>query len=189
MTKPFLVFENLDTVSRHELFRFLGTRWVATRYAWLSPVFWCALGLAVSFVGNPAATMGQRLASGVGYGLMLMAANTIHSVGHIVAGRLAREPMAVNLLTATRDVSVYVRQGSDASRGRRLARSLGGPIANLTSGALALAAGSAIAVEWLRMFGLFNVLIGLWTLLPVPSLDGAVIWGLLLRKRRHGDRV
>ena len=184
MGKPFLVFEDIDAVSRHELFRLLGTRWEATRFAWLSPVFWCALGLAVSLLVKPPAPVAQRVVSGIGYGLMLMAANALHSIGHIVAGRFVGEPMAVNLLTATRDVSVYARKGSDAPRRRRIQRSLGGPLANLAVGALALAVGSTSGTGWLRMFGLFNLLIGIWTLLPIPTLDGAVIWGSLRKRSR-----
>ena len=185
MTKPFLVFEDLDRGSRHELFHLLGTRWVATGFARLHPVFWCALGISVSFLTHGSASLGHRLASGLAYGLMLMIANAIHSIGHIVAGRIVGEPMASIVLTATRDVAIYVRKGTDAPRVRRVLRSLGGPAVNLGTGVLALVTGRAADVEWLRMFGLLNLLIGAWTLLPVPSLDGAVIWSSLLRRNQR----
>lgn len=92
--------------------------------------------------------------------------------------------MAVNELTATSDVSVYARKGPEAPRGRRIQRPLGGPVANLAVGALALAAASMTGTGWLTMFGLFNLLIGSWTLLPVPTLDGAVIWGSVHKRSR-----
>jgi Zn-dependent protease len=116
--------------------------------------------------------------------MMLCAVDFLHSVGHVLAGRLVGSPMAVNLVTATRDVAVYARPGSSASRRERLGRALGGPALNLLCGILALPLGHIIGGDWLGMFGLFNLCIGVWTLLPIPTLDGAVIWGALLGTER-----
>ena len=46
MTKPLLVLE--DITRRRRLFRVFGVTWWATRYAWMSPLCWVGLGLAMA---------------------------------------------------------------------------------------------------------------------------------------------
>jgi len=187
MKKPLLVLEDTSPESRHALFRFGGVTWAATRYAWLSPMFWAALGAVLAFAEQRNETVEGALLVGCGYGLILYGSNVIHSVGHILAGRVVGAPMSTNLLTSTRDVSVYVQPGASAPRGLRLGRSLGGPLANMLCGVIALAAGGPESSRWLAVFGSFNIAVCLWTLTPVPSLDGWVIWGTLFGFDR--DRV
>ena len=185
--RPFLVFENLATTRRRSLFTLWGVAWTATPYAGLSPLLWSALGLAIALAQRHPSSFGISLLRGVGYGVLLYACNTIHTLGHIAAGKLVRAPMHANLLTATRDVNVYTIPRSTVPRPARVARSLGGPLANLLTGALALTAGHRWGVEWIALFGRCGLLIGAWTLLPIPTLDGSRIWQDLLRRDPSGD--
>ncbi len=184
MSRSFLVTEDTGPASRRTLFRMFGVTWAATRYAWVGPLFWCVLGVLIAATESGRGTIVRSLAVGIVYGILLFASNTLHTLGHIAAGRLAGAPMAVNVLTSTRDVNVYVQPGTSAAPKRRLARALGGPVANLTAGLAALAAAAVVGTRWLSIFGYFNVAVGLWTLAPVPSMDGWVVWGTLL----HGER-
>jgi membrane-associated protease RseP (regulator of RpoE activity) len=84
-------------------------------------------------------------------------------------------------MTSTRDVIVYERPGTIASPRCRLGRALGGPAANLAAGCALLLVGRLGHVRWAGMAGVINVVVGVWTLMPVPSLDGWVIWGSLAR--------
>jgi membrane-associated protease RseP (regulator of RpoE activity) len=48
-----------------------------------------------------------------------------------------------------------------------------------------LLAGGLGRASWARPAGVINVVVGLWTLMPVPSLDGWVIWRSLARSARE----
>jgi Zn-dependent protease len=87
------------------------------------------------------------------------------------------------LVTSTRDVILYAQPGTAAPPRRRLLRALGGPLANLAAGCALLLAGGLMQASRATMAGLFNVCVGAWTLMPVPSLDGWVIWRALVRGR------
>jgi hypothetical protein len=184
MARSLLLFENLETTPRRRLFALGGTAVVATPCAWLSPLFWCALGMAISLLRNETSTTSAGLLLGVGYGLALVATNTIHSLGHVLGGRLAGTPPETVLLTATRDVCSFGKRVPVPPKGTRIARALGGPLTNLCVGALALWLGRVSGLQWVEVLGFVNLAIGLWTLCPVPSLDGWVIWGLLAGRRR-----
>ena len=185
MARPFLVAEDTGPASRRPLFRLFGVTWAATRYAWLGPLLWCAMGVLIALAEQRPAR--DSLTVGVGYGLLLYASNVLHTVGHIVLGRLAKAPMAVNVLTSTRDVNVYAQPGASAPPRRRVLRALGGPLANILGGFAALGSSWLVGSRWLSMFGYFNVAIGFWTVAPIPSLDGWVIWRTAFhRDRAHG---
>jgi hypothetical protein len=184
MTRPLLVWEDTSPDSRKKLFRLFGVSWEATRYAWLSPLSWCALGVAVALAENAAHTTARVGAHGILYGVALLVTNVLHTVGHIAFARMAGAPMAANILTSTRDVNVYVQPGSSAPPTSRVVRALGGPVANLLVGAAAVLGSRFVVVRWLLLFGYFNLAIGAWTLAPVPSLDGWVLWTAFRRARR-----
>lgn len=179
MTKPLLVAEDLG--ARRSLFRAFGVTWWATRYAWLSPFSWASLATVMALVDQQAG--GARLPAALEYWAILYAANVVHSLGHVVAGRLARAPVQGILLTSTRDVVVYVQPGAAAPARRRLGRALGGPLANLAVGCAAFLAGRSAQTGWLVTVGVINLGVAIWTLMPVPSLDGWVIWKVLGRSR------
>lgn len=124
------------------------------------------------------------LVAGLGYGAVLYGTNILHSLGHIVAGRVVGSPVEAVLMTSTRDVMIYAQPGATAPARRRLGRALGGPIANLAAGSALILAGHWARVPWVAMSGIVNVGVALWTLVPVPSLDGWVIWRIVVRSAR-----
>jgi hypothetical protein len=180
--KPLLVAE--DITARLSLFRFLGVSWSATRFAWVSPLSWAGLGFAMAFASRRDADGTRVLIAGVGYGAVLYAANILHSIGHIIAGRVVGTPVDTVLGTSTRDVIIYTQPGDAAPARCRLGRALGGPAANLAVGCALTLAGRLAEASWIVVAGIMNVCIGIWTLMPVPSLDGWVIWSVLTRSRR-----
>ncbi len=187
--RPLLVLED-TTRPRWRLFRALGVEWWATRWVWVSPLFWVGLGCGVAWGAARLAT------TGLAYGLLLYLTNTAHTLGHIAAARLARTPMDAVVLTSTRDVNVYRGPKREVAERVRVVRSLGGPLANAALGAVCLGAALGFAdpsvtapasVGWLRMFGVFNVCIAAWTLTPVPTMDGWIVWRWIFR--RGGPRA
>ncbi len=182
MRRPLLVFENLRTTPRRRLWTLFGVEWLATPYAGLSPFFFGVLGIATALFGHPEGSLSYRLLTGVAYGMMLYACNTIHSLGHIVGGALLGARMNALLLTATRDVNVYLAARADVPLPVRMGRAVSGPAMNLLAGGALTLGGQMLHTGWLRVFGWFNLGVGLWTLCPVPTIDGWVIWGGLLRR-------
>jgi Zn-dependent protease len=83
------------------------------------------------------------------------------------------------VLTSTRDVTVYRGAKQEVAERIRVVRSLGGPLANALIGLAAL----AFAAPWPRMFGVFNLCIAAWTLAPVPTMDGWIVWRWAFRRK------
>jgi Zn-dependent protease len=183
VSKPFLVMEGL--APRWELFRLLGAQWQATRWGWLSVAWWMALGCTVALAARLRAGESGWPVDGLAWGAVMMLSNFLHSFGHVVAGRAVASPVRAVLTTSTRDVIVYERPGETESPRRRVGRALGGPAANLAAGCALLLAGGLARASWARAAGVINVVVGLWTLMPVPSLDGWVIWRSLAHSARE----
>jgi hypothetical protein len=182
--RPLLVAEDIST--RRNLFRVFGVSWSATPYAWVSPMSWAALGLVMALASQRDTDGAGVFLAGLGYAAVLYAANILHSVGHIIAGRVVGAPAEIVLLTSTRDVIIYRQAGANAPSRRRLGRALGGPAANLAVGCTFLLAAHVTEVSWFVIAGLVNVGIAVWTLMPVPSLDGWVIWSTLTHSSSGG---
>jgi hypothetical protein len=180
MRRPFLIFEDLRTTPRRRLFTLFGVEWLATPYAWLGPPFFFLLGIAAAIVGRVEGSISSCLLIGVGYGSMLYACNTIHSLGHILGGTLLGARMNALLLTATRDVNVYLGARAEVPLRTRMGRAASGPLLNALTGAGLIVVGQTLHAGWLTVFGCFNLGVGLWTLCPIPTMDGWVIWGGLL---------
>lgn len=201
--KPLLVLEDTTRPSLR-LFSVLGVEWWATRWAWVGPLFWIALGILLAWADGSAGRLGgpavaavreaagaQTALRGVGYGILLWLTNAIHTLGHVGAGALAGSRMDAVVLTSTRDVDVYRGAKRSVPECVRALRSLGGPAANAIVAVLALAARAMTqsapgASGWLRALGLFNAAVALWTLMPVPTMDGWIIWRALLYRRKGG---
>src|SRR5512136_627686 len=109
---PLLVAE--DITARRHLFRVFGVSWSATRYAWVSPISWAMLGLVMAFASQRDVDGTKVLVAGFGYAAVIYAANILHSVGHIIAGRVVGSPVEIVLVTSTRDVMVYAQPGTAA---------------------------------------------------------------------------
>jgi Zn-dependent protease len=128
----------------------------------------------------------QRIAVGTGYGALLWVTGVVHTLGHVAAARVAGTPMDAVVLTSTRDVDVYRGAKRSVPERVRVVRSMGGPLANAAVGAAALAVGVPMdgAAGWLRTFGVVNVCIAVWTLMPVPTMDGWIVWRWVFSRGR-----
>jgi hypothetical protein len=184
MRNPLLVFENIHTTPRRKLFRFLGVDWLATPYAWLSIPFFVGGGVAVAVLGDLSAPLAESLPRGLVFGGLLFLINVLHTVGHILSGKIVGAPMDANLVTATRHVNLYSGDQSGYGKGVHIGRSLGGPLFNLLTGLIALGASALVSDAALAFFATTSIGIGLGALGPVPSVDGWVIWGELLGLRK-----
>ncbi len=182
--RPLFVFDNIRPARRTLLFTVAGVRVEATRFAWAAPIIWLTVGMSLAVVdgmGGAAASIVGRAAQ---YGVVLYATNALHSLGHFLAGKLVAAPMDVLVLTSTRDVTLYLADPSLLPPSVRIGRSVGGPAANVTIALIGFGLTAYVAAPWLQLFAAVNLAIGLWTLSPIPTMDGWVIWRLLLRRVR-----
>lgn len=183
--KPLLVFEDISPGSRHRLFTFAGVEVMATSRAWMSPLSFCLLGFTIAIAGHQGETLASELLHGIAFGVMLSVCNLVHSLGHILSGKLTRGLMDILLLTATRDVTLYTSDQSRHSKWTFIGRSLGGPVFNVIIALAGFGLWKVTGTGWVLMFAGFNLAIGIWTLVPIPSMDGWVIWGELFGFRHR----
>ena len=180
------VVEESEAARRIRLGRLWGVPVVATPWAWLSPVLVAGLALLLTLPRRGLSPR-QRLTATLAITSAGQLANLVHAAGHVAAGRLVGAPMDELLLTGTRIVNIYHGDQAAYPPPVHLARALGGPVANLLLAAL---------TAWLvrqtgdDRFGVARPLVavslvaGLGALLPLPSVDGEVIWRELTRSRR-----
>jgi Zn-dependent protease len=173
------ILEDLDTTERHRVGRLFDVPVAVTPLAWLSPVLMLGQGVALS-LGQRHPDGAARLAAAGQFALAGQIVNLSHAVGHVVSGRLAGAPMDELLITATRIANRY--EGDQERYGPRihLSRALGGPAANLLLAALLAAwlrrRPAGLGRDFAERLLALNLIAGLGALLPLPSVDGAVIW-------------
>lgn len=186
----FAFLDDLDQVRHIPIGRLGRVRLAVTPTVWLQLPLFFGLGIALTYLPGRLAlgtALAARIADALTFTVAGLLANTLHGLGHIVSGTLAGSPMDELLFTATRDANIYHGDQS-AIRGRtHIARASGGPLANLLSAALVFALlrviGDGQHPYLARIAGL-NLAYGLGALLPLPSVDGEVIWRELWRGLR-----
>jgi len=178
-----LVFEDLSKVPRRRLCTLFGVEWYTTTYAWLSLPIFLGIGFMIALLKEKGSSW-DVAGTGAGYGLLLYLSQLLHTLGHILSSRLAHVPMDGNLLTATFHVNLYSGDQATLPRAVHLQRSLGGPLTNLLIGLVALGLYNLTKDSYTAFFAFANLASGLYTLLPIPKLDGWVIWGGLLHTHR-----
>ncbi len=170
---------------RHLLFRSGTVACFASSYAWLSSIPFLLLGLIVAILERPSPDASPRLLVALQYGVLLLLSNVVHTLGHLAAARLLGIRTNTVLITATVHVNSHVCVYGLSSRWRHIGRALGGPAANLALGLAALLFSVYLPVASLRFLAIANLFVSGSVVLPIPRLDGWVIWGELLGFRRR----
>jgi Zn-dependent protease len=182
-----LIIEDIDTVRRIPVGRFWGVTLSITPLSWLGPFVFFGLYFLLSLL-NHHLSLGERIFQASIFAICAELATSIHSFGHIVSGKMVRGAMNELLIASTRDVNLYHGDQNAVPGHVHLVRSLGGPIMNL------LAAGACYGLEQIMPSGFWsaflarflsvNLFVGLGSLLPLPSVDGEVIWREIFRSLR-----
>jgi hypothetical protein len=161
------VVESIDQSRQRKLFTLLGVDYCATSRVWLNPPLMVLIGIIIALIFAPT----NQLLSQILAGLWVWFAGDDQQLLPRV-----NAPVKSILATATVYVTHYEDDEEQPSR-VHLSRSLGGPGLNLLLGLTALAIYMlAVPNHFLLFFGIVNLGFGVFTLLPIPSLDGAVIW-------------
>jgi len=171
--------ENLDTVRHILLGKFWNIEVSITPITWLSPIVFFGLGLLLNLPG----LINNRVDTLYHVGVFVLGveiSTLIHAFGHILGGKLVCSPMDELLLTATRGVNIYHGDQSRLPSFVHVGRASGGPILNLLIYAvmsqLLSHSGVGFRADVLAAIASTSLFIGAGGFLPLPSVDGQVIW-------------
>jgi Zn-dependent protease len=185
------IVEDVDTVRHIPAGSILGVRVSITPWTWAGPGLFFGLGLVLNLWSLEQSWQAGCLAALL-FMLGVEVATVIHALGHICSGTVAGSPMDELLVTATRDVNIYHGDQRQYPPRVHLLRALGGPLANLLLAGLLIAAASqfppGLLSEVVTRLISINLFFGLGSLLPVPSIDGSVIWPAVMQLAR-GQRA
>lgn len=189
MLHKYLVYgwlENLDTVRHIPLGKFWGIPVSITPLLWLSPFVFLALGILQNWSASDN-TIGIFYLALV-YLSGVEITTLLHQFGHILGGKIVGSPMDELLLTATRGVNLYHGDQTLVPSHVHLGRALGGPIFNLlVAGVIYLLlpfVERGFIFDLLASLAATNLFFGAGSFLPLPSIDGWVIWREVLRNVR-----
>jgi hypothetical protein len=178
------ILENIDTVRRIPIGRFWGINVLITPLTWSGPIVFFGLNILLN-LPNSDLSPSDRLYQALLFTIAVEIANVLHAFGHILSGKMVHSAMDELLITATRDINLYHGVQSSIPGHIHLVRSLGGPVFNLLIAGLCSALTIVIVPGfWSALLASLisiNLFFGLGGLLPLPSVDGQVIWRELLR--------
>lgn len=185
MAKPLFFIEDVDTAPRTTIAHTGETAVSVTPLAPLGRLASVAGGFVLALFLHRDARGWKRLKLSLIHALGIELANLGHSVGHIVSARAVGAPMDELLITATRHATLY--DENDVTSEQHIGRSLGGPLANV---AMALLFGlfawrSPVA----RTLAMVNAGTAALAFLPLPDVDGEVLWRELLGRREQGQQA
>jgi hypothetical protein len=178
------IIEDIDTVRRIPIGRFWGVNLLITPITWLGPFVFFGLHFLLNLL-DPSLRLTDRLYQSLFFTIAVEITTVLHAFGHVLSGKLVNSAMDDLLVTATRDVNLYHGDQSIIPGYVHLVRSLGGPVFNLAvAGLVSAFAGGMVQGFWSGLIASListNRFFGFGGFLPLPSVDGEVIWRELLR--------
>jgi Zn-dependent protease len=178
------IIEDLDTVRRIPIGRFWGVTLLVTPITWLGPFVYFGLHMLLNVL-NARVSLTERLYQALLFTIAVEITTVLHAFGHILSGKTVHSAMDELLITAMRDINLYHGDQSLIPGHVHLIRSLGGPLFNVFVAGLCSVLAPVIAPGfWSALVASListNLFFGFGGLLPLPSVDGIVIWRELLR--------
>ena len=178
------IIENIDTVRRIPIGQFWDMRLLITPVTWLGPFVFFGLHFLINLL-NTSLTLQDRLYQSLLFTIAVEITTVLHAFGHILSGKMVNSAMNELLITATRDVNLYHGDQSLVPGYIHLVRSLGGPVFNLiVAGLLSFFVAGVSPGFWSGLVASListNRFFGFGGFLPLPSVDGEVIWRELLQ--------
>ena len=170
------VAESIEQPAPTKLFTILGAEYRVTPWSWLNLPLMAFIGIVLALLFAPDGSEAWQILVGLGYGLLIILSSFLHGVGHVISSRLVGGPVTWLVATATVNVTQY-HDVEGQPRRVDVGRSLGGPVFNILLGVVA---GGVYAFagrnHFIGLFAVVNLAFGVFTLMPIPSLDGSVIW-------------
>lgn len=181
------ILENLATVRRIPIGKFWNVNLLITPLTWLGPFIFFSLHFILNLF-NTQLTLNERLYQSMIFTIAVEITTVLHAFGHILSGKMVNSAMDELLITTTRDVNLYHADQSTIPGYIHIARSLGGPLFNLLMAGIfsifSLLVSSSFWSTLIASLISTNLFFGLGGFLPIPSIDGEVIWRELFRAFR-----
>lgn len=170
----------METQPHRTLFTLMGVPWRVNADSWKFVPPKMLIGLMVALVFLPDFNLAAKIAFGFLYGLLLLLLLVLHIIGHTLSGKLIGAVMDENVVTPMLIVTTYHNDPPDLPRRVHLIRALGGPITNIIIGLLTLLLWTQVSGHVLLYFAIANFALAGFVLLPLPTVDGEVIWRIVL---------
>ena len=142
---------------------------------------------------NPGLSLLDRLYQSLLFTIAVEITTVLHAFGHILSGKMVNSAMDELLITATRDVNLYHGDQHIIPGYVHLVRSLGGPVFNLiVAGLLSFFVADVSPSFWSGLVASListNRFFGFGGFLPLPSVDGEVIWREVIRLVRRRSQA
>lgn len=181
------ILEDIDTVRRIPVGRFWDVTLLITPFTWLGPVFFFGAHFILNLIKDQPG-MADRLYQSMLFTIAVEFTTILHAFGHILSGKIVNSAMDELLITTTRDVNLYHGDQSHLPGYVHLARSLGGPLFNLLVAGVCIffspKFSQGFASDLLASLISTNLFFGIGSFLPIPSVDGEVIWREILHPFR-----
>ena len=186
------ILEDTDTVRRIPVGRFWDVTLLITPVTWLGPVFFFVAHFVLNLLKDQPG-IADRLYQSMLFTIAVEITTLLHAFGHILSGKMVNSAMDELLITTTRDVNLYHGDQSRVPGYVHLVRSLGGPLFNLLVAGVCIFFSTKLsqgfASDLLASLIGTNLFFGIGGFLPIPSVDGEVIWREILRLfRAHSQK-
>jgi len=186
--QPLGVLEDIESTPRRYLFTVLGIPVYATPIAWLHPVTLVPGTFVLTWLFYPNLTLGERVSLTINWLLLSLLLGFIYSFGDTISSKLAGAPMSYLLVTATRQVTIYDGDQSQFPPRVHIMRAVGGPIANIAAGLIGLLLTASIGPTPALLYFTVVNLMAVFAFLPIPTVDGEVIWRYLAKPGHDADK-
>jgi Zn-dependent protease len=166
---------NTQSTPYRVLLTVLGIPFTVNGQSWQFVPPKLVIGIIVALIAKTGSSVFECVGWGIVYGLLLVTLLCLHILGHILASKLTSPPMSEARITPVLIQTLYPDNANTSGR-THLIRSLGGPIMTVLLGLISLVVWTMLGNHVLLFFALANFAIALIVLLPLPTVDGDVIW-------------
>lgn len=166
------------------LFTFWGVPVTRGRQAWLFVASKLAIGAVIAVVFHPGSGLGELTVITLGYTLIIHSIAILHAVGHVISSARVQPPMTELRVIALQIQTRFDADPADLAPVVHITRAVGGPIMNFALGVLGLIWWASSGSHYAVLFTVGNLIFAFGALLPLPLIDGSVIWREVQRLRR-----
>ena len=167
------------------LFTLLNIPFTVNWDSWqfLPPKF--MIGIVVALFAAPVETIPEKILIGILYGILLNFVLLLHIIGHILSSKFVSPAMTEARITPMLIQTRYDRDSNAIAPVVHLTRTIGGVLMNLTMGIVGYFIWQIGNSQFAVFFMAANFVLMIFVLLPLPTLDGEVIWREIKNLRRQ----
>lgn len=158
------------------LFTVLSVSWTANKSSIQFVVPKLVICLLIAFVFYRDETFINTLFIGLIYSILLISSLLLHILGHIISSKFVAPAMTECRIKPQLIETRYDNDSELIAPSVHIIRSIGGPLMNLFLGFLSLIMWFLTHYDLALFVALANFIFMTFVLLPLPTVDGEVIW-------------